>query len=434
MTKLWQKTKTKTHPLIEQYTAAQDCALDEKLMLYDILASKAHAKGLCRIGIITQTELQRLLACLAELENKFKQRKIKITARDEDCHTVIENYLTKKLGDIGKKIHTGRSRNDQVLVALHLYMKKYLLEIQKQVINLAVEFLQLAKKYQHIPLPGYTHTQQAMLTSLGHYLASFTESLLDDSQLTSAILEQIDKNPLGSAAGYGVPLPLDREFVAKELGFAQIQINSLYCQNSRGKFASLFLEALSQIMLTIGRFANDLILFTSTEFNFFSVDNSLTTGSSIMPQKKNLDALELLRANVSMVIGYQEMTKNISKNLVSGYNRDLQLIKKLVMDSVPIVIDSLRVAKLYLSGIKPQPDIIKEKIKKEIFASDVAYDLVKKNHSPFRDAYQQALDKLAKKNFAVKQIIKARNSLGAPGNLNLKYYEKKIQQLKRVAV
>jgi len=427
--KLWQKNQIALHPLIEQYTVGDDYILDKEIMIYDIQASIAHAKGLEKIGIINKNELEKLIATLNKLWKEFKEGNIIIKIQDEDCHTVIENYLIKNLGDVGKKIHTGRSRNDQVLVVLQLYMKDMLEKTKQKTIEVAETALQIAKKHQNIPLPGYSHTQQAMLSSLGHYFSNLVESLLDDAVFLQAVKQHLDKNPLGSAAGFGVSLPLDRELTTTELGFKEMQINSLYCQNSRGKYASIFLEAMAQLMLTMGKFANDLILFTSQEFDFFIVDSQLTTGSSIMPQKKNLDAMEILRGNMSVVIGNQDICKNICKNLISGYNRDLQLIKKPLMDSVKIVLDSLEVVKLYLEGIEPKPKQIEDKIKSEIFAADIANQLVKEDGLPFRDAYNQAMDKLSAKNIDIQKNLKSKISLGAPGNLNLRHYEHIIKKL-----
>ena len=431
MTKLWQKSSAKLHLALETYTVGEDPVLDLSLFPFDIQASKAHAKGLRKIGILSTHELSQLLAALTELQQKYEDGKITITVEDEDCHTVIENALTKRLGSTGKKIHTGRSRNDQVLVALRLLMKDRLKDIRAKSVMLAESFLSFATNYEHVPLPGYTHMQQAMLGSIGHFGCSFVESLLDDIALLDAIQKHMDANPLGSAAGYGVALPLDREQVTHDLRFGRTQINALYCQNSRGKFESVFLEGLVQIMMTLGRFANDLLLFTTQEFDFFAVDASLVTGSSIMPQKKNLDGLEILRGNVSVVIGYQHMVKDIAKSLPSGYNRDLQLLKRPVMHSADIVLQSIEVALLYLKGITPKNASIGQKISKDIFMADVAVALSKEKGIPFREAYQ-----LSKKHMQTYQVDYAKNiaskvSPGAPGNLQWNAYAKRIAMLKR---
>ena len=394
MTKLWNKSGGGLHPLIETYTVGEDYILDQLLMPYDIEASKAHAKGLHKINILTKEELKKLLEGLDELMQKWKKGEVEITIEDEDCHTVIENFLTEKHGEVGKKIHTGRSRNDQVLTALRLLMKAELREIAQATKNLAETFKNQAKKYERTPLPGYTHTQQAMPSSIAMWCENFAESLNDDAEFLNSVEKHIDKSPLGSAAGYGVSFPLDREFTAKEMGFASVQGNPIYCQNSRGKFESIFLEGLCQIMMTLGRYSSDMLFFTSQECKFFDVDPSLTTGSSIMPQKKNLDGLEILRANVSVIIGYQQIIKDITKGLISGYNRDLQLIKKYLIESIEIVLTSIEVAKLYIEGSIPNEKEITTKTTPEIHMAEQANKLVQEKGIPFRDAYAEIKKKL----------------------------------------
>lgn len=432
MTKLWGTTKNSPHPAIEKYTAGSDYVFDVELLPFDIIASRAHAKGLKQIGIITAKELKEILGAFDALEKDFEKGKVIITLEDEDCHTVIENYLVKKLGDTGKKIHTGRSRNDQVLVVLRLYMKAHLKKLGQECVLLADSLLGFAEKYEEVPMPGYSHTQQAMLGSVGHYFSAYAESLLDDAYFLSLILKHIDKNPLGSAAGFGTSIPIDRDYTTKELDFASLQVNTLYCQNSRGKFESLFLEGLAQVMLTLGRFASDLILFTSQEFGFFSVSEKFTTGSSIMPQKRNLDVMEILRGSVSIVTSNQLMVKEISKSLLSGYNRDLQLIKKPFMESVATVHDSIGIAKLFLEGITPNVESIEAKITPGIFAADIANQLVQEKGTPFRDAYKLAIGLPKERVIDIKDIKKnlaSKVSFGAPGSLQLGKLRGKIVQL-----
>ncbi len=428
MAKLWKKTGQSLHPDVEKYTVATDDVFDMQLMPFDITVAKAHAKGLKKIGILTQGELKRMLGGFAALENDFKKGKVRITKADEDSHTVIENYLVEKLGNLGKKIHTGRSRNE-VIVAVRLFMLHHLALLQEDCIRAAEIFLKKAEKYKDVPMPGYSHTQQAMLSSLGHYFSAFVESLLDDADMLALTRAQLNKSPLGSAAGFGVSIPLDRAFTARQLGFKNIQVNSLYCHNSRGKFESVYMEALAQIMLTLGKFANDMVLFTSQEFDFFEVDDSLVTGSSIMPHKRNLDALEIMRGNLSVVIANQLMVKDIAKNLISGYNRDGQLIKKPVFESTKIVSDSLMVAMLMLKGLAPKPANILAKINKGIFTADVANDLVTKKGIPFRDAYKQAASAEIG-HIDLSKNIASKKSLGAPGNLQLEKYRKRIEDMK----
>ncbi len=413
------------NPAVETYTAGTDYLFDKEILLFDIEASMAHANGLEKIGVLTSVELGQIVGALESLKSEFKAGSIEITPADEDCHTVIENYLVEKIGEAGKKIHTGRSRNDQVLTATRLYMKHHLTQLTQQCVGLASDFVDVAEKYKEVPMPGYSHTQQAMLSSVGHYMLAHAEALLDDSDFLASVLKHIDKSPLGSAAGFGVSIPLDREFTAKELGFGGVQVNSLYCQNSRGKFESTYMEALAQIMLTLGKFATDMLLFTSQEFDYFSIDPSLTTGSSIMPHKHNLDVMEILRGNVSVVIANQLMIKGIAKNLLSGYNRDGQLIKKPLIESTHIVADSLEVASLVLKGLTPKPESIKAKINPGIFTADIANQMVVDQGMPFRDAYKAAAD-MRPEDVDLQKNIASKVSLGGPGNLNIDGYRARI--------
>ena len=271
MTKLWQKKGQKLNPTVEAYTVGDDWKSDKVILPYDLKASDAHAHMLYKIGILSKNELTKISLALDELLVLANKGELEIQIEDEDCHTLIENKLTEKLGDVGKKIHTGRSRNDQILVALRLFMKDKLTLVDETLNVLAEEFFTYAKKYKNIPFPGYTHMQQAMLSSLGLYFGAFAESLSDDAILLKSIKTHIDQNPLGSAAGYGVTLPLDRDFTTQKLGFKKVQYNALYCQNSRGKFESLVLEGLTQVMLTLSRFASDMLFFTSRECGYFSL-------------------------------------------------------------------------------------------------------------------------------------------------------------------
>ena len=427
MSKLWKKEDhDHLHPMIETYTVADDYLLDKDLFMYDLKASLAHAKGLAKIGILTEEEVRNIERVFDELKKEFLAGNIEITIQDEDCHTVIEAYLTDKLGETGKKIHTGRSRNDQVLVAVRCYMQDHLATIVDLLKQNADAFLAFAKNHQNIPMPGYTHTQQAMLSSVSHYMCSFVEGLLDDIDYAKLTSKHLSKNPLGSAAGFGVSFPLEREFTTKELGFDSVQINSLYCQNSRGKFESAYMEAVSQVMLTLGRFANDTLFFTTTEFNFFDIDATLTTGSSIMPQKRNVDVMEILRAQSGVVLNNQHMVKDISKNLLSGYNRDFQLIKKPLFESTKIVEQSLKVVLLMITNMKPKVDKIQANISKEIFMADVANDLVKKEGIAFRDAYKRATAALETYDVDMLKNLESKISLGGPGNLSFETYEKRL--------
>ena len=421
MTKLWQKNTTVINKIIEKYTVGDDFFLDRDLLLYDLQASMVHAQGLNKIGILTKVELSKIKNGLDCLKSDWEKGKLKISLEDEDCHTFIENYLIEKIGSVGKKIHTGRSRNDQVLVALRLYLKDKIKEISLSTVSVCKILKLKIKNFKNIPMVGYSHMQPAMLSSVGHYLAAHLESLYDDVDFLKIVLKHLDKSPLGSAAGFGVNLPLDRHYVAKELNFSTVQINSLYCQNSKGKFESIYLESLVQVMMTFGRFANDLLIFTMNEFQYFSINEDLTTGSSIMPQKKNLDVLELVRANGKVVMNNQLLVKNLVSSLLSGYNRDTQLLKKPIFESTKIVLDSLRVMQLVIEGLKPNQKQLESRIPVEILAADKAMELVVSQKITFRDAYKQALDLLPNDKIDWVLELNKKTSLGSAGNLGLEY-------------
>ena len=430
MTKIWQKSKSESNQIIEKYNTGDDYLMDLEIFSFDILASIAHAEMLGRIGVLSNKEVTSLVNELQNILKSFNDGKIKIRVEDEDCHTVIENILIKKLGNLGKKIHTGRSRNDQILTAVRLYTidkLRTIATLNKEVIKTFVEF---AENNKNNPLPGYTHTQQAMLSSFGHWGLSFAEGLINDQEILNKAIDISNQNPLGTAAGFGVSFPLDREYTRKKLNFDKNIVNSLFAQASRGKFESLTLESLSQIMLTLSRFATDMLFFTARETGFIKVSESLTTGSSIMPQKKNLDSMELVRGNASILFSNQLAVKNIPKGVISGYNRDLQLLKKPLIESLHITQASLEVVREFLKGIEIDKDAIKKAIKKDIFAADMANEMVEKEGMSFRDAYVkvgQALDEI--KDFNLEKNIASKKSLGSPGNLGLEYYKKILKKL-----
>ena len=431
MTKIWQKSNLKSNPVIEKYNTGDDYLMDMEIFPFDIIASSAHAEMLGKIGVLSSDEVKSITKELDIILNNFNDGKIKIKIEDEDCHTVIENLLIKKLGDMGKKIHTGRSRNDQVLTAVRLYTVnklKIIANLNKELINLLISF---AEKNKNSPLPGYTHTQQAMLSSFAHWSLSFVEGLINDQEILNKAIEINNQNPLGTAAGFGVSFPLDREHTRKKLNFDKNIVNSLFAQASRGKFESLTLESLSQVMLTLSRFATDMLFFTARETGFVKVVDSLTTGSSIMPQKKNLDSMELMRGNASIIFSNQLAIKNIPKGVMSGYNRDLQLIKKPLIESLNITEDSLKVAYEFIKGMTIDEQAVKQAIKKDIFAADMANEMVEMEGVSFRDAYVkvgQELDRV--KDFDLEKNIKSKKSLGSPGNLDINYYKKILKKIK----
>ncbi|MBI5414501.1 argininosuccinate lyase [Candidatus Peregrinibacteria bacterium] len=430
MSQLWKKSHTGApNPFFQKYTTGTDPIFDLELFPFDVKASTLHVKMLQKIGILSKSELKKLLSGFEKLLKKYEAGKITILSEDEDCHTIIENEMIKICGETAKKIHTGRSRNDQVLVALRLLMIQKLTEILRKLKKVSGGFVNFAEKYQGTPFPGYSHTREAMLSSIDHYFLGYTELLLNDYEYLKFAKKQTSQNPLGTGAGYGSSFPLDREMTTKELGFEKIQLNSLSTQLSRGKFELFTMDALVQLMLTLGKFANDICYFSMDELQYFLLDDAITTGSSMMPQKRNPDGFEILRGFTSVVIGNQHAIQGISQNSFTGYNRDFQLIKKPLLESLTIVSNSLEFVSLALTHLKPNQKNIEQKISSGIFAADIANDLVKEKKIPFRDAYKMAMQKIGTQKINLQENIRSKISLGAPGNAQLEWYKKMIEKM-----
>ncbi len=390
--KLWQKDY-ELNKQIEKFTVGNDPLIDLKLVKYDCIASIAHAKMLKKIGILSNNELTELEKELKNIIKLVQMNKFKIKMEEEDCHTAIENHLTKRLGKIGRKIHTARSRNDQVLTAIRLYSKDKLKQIETSLLELVETLKKVSMKYKNVGIPGYTHSRKAMPYSVGKYFEAFKEAFEDDMLLLKLAYKINDQNPLGSAAGYGVNLEIDRDLTSKLLNFSKTQNNELYCQNSRGKFESIILFALSQIMLDLQKLANDLILFSMDEFGYFNLPDEFCTGSSIMPHKKNADVLELVRAKSAVINSYYSQLIEIVKGLHSGYNRDMQLTKEPLMKGFEITLDTMNIMNMVIANMKVNNENCKKACTKEIYSVDKAYDLVKKG-TAFRDAYKKISKKL----------------------------------------
>lgn len=426
MKKLWNKTKIKSNKLVDEYCFSEGTILDNTLVIYDIYGSIAQAKMLAKIEIITEKEFKKLKACLIEIIDLHKKNNFDIKQEDEDVHTKIENYLTEKLGDLGKKIHTGRSRNDQVLVDLRLYSKEKIINLATSINQLIEVFVKFAQKYEFIPMPGYTHMQKAMPSSIGMWAGSFTEQLLDLQELLKSIYKLNNQSPLGSGAAYGVSLPIDRELTAKALGFFKVQNNSLYCQISRVTVQLSITQLLVQIMLCASRFAQDLLLFTTSEFNFFEVNESICTGSSIMPQKKNLDLMEYVRAKTHTIIANQQSMASTITGLPSGYNADYGQTKGPFIESFNITLQTIEVLNKTLKSIKPNKANLSKACTPEIYATHFAYKLVEKG-LPFRKAYLSIKDKLNQLSSPdTVSFLKLSNHSGGTNNLKLKLIEKKL--------
>ena len=424
--KIWNTKGVESSYEIASFLAGEDIELDKSIFIYDIDATIAHIKGLASIGVIKKNELAKLIKSLKELRLKFLNKSFKLTEKYEDCHSAIEFYLTKELGELGKKVHTGRSRNDQVLVAMRLFAKKNLIDFKKSNKSIARVLLRMAKKHENNPMPGYTHLQRAMPSSWGLWFASYTESFIDNVDLINSTIEWIDSNPLGSAAGYGVALPLDRKLTTKELGFKRTQINSLYIQNSRGKYEMQIINTLKQSMLDVRKFSWDMSLFLSQEFDLLKIDKAYLTGSSIMPNKHNPDVIEILRANYSILAGQASELENLL-SLPSGYQRDLQLTKRSLISSFDISLKSLNILPKLIDSIKVNKSKSIAYIDEEMKMTDKVYALVAQG-KPFRDAYNLIKNSDDLSSYA--QSNSKDYSEGSPGNLALDKLDARLKKQK----
>lgn len=385
--KLWDKGIS-IDKKIEKFTVGNDRELDMYLAEYDITASKAHAKMLGEIGILEKNEVSALLTELEKLQKQVENDEFVIEEEFEDVHSKIEFELTKVLGDAGKKIHTARSRNDQVLVAMQLYFKENLIEIRQKTEGLIDILLGLAEQYKDKLLPGYTHLQVAMPSSFGLWFSAYAEILIDDLFQLDAALKVADQNPLGSAAGYGSSFPIDREFTTKELGFKTLKYNSVAAQMSRGKCERTVTSAIAGLANTLARFSMDICLYMSQNFGFISFPDELTTGSSIMPHKKNPDVFELIRGKSNKLQAISTEMVLITNNLPSGYHRDYQLIKENSITSVEGIKEILDIFSYSISQIIVKDIDLNDEKYKYLFTVDSINDLVIDGNS-FRDAYKE---------------------------------------------
>jgi len=428
MAKLWEKGYD-LNAAVERFTVGRDYILDRELIVADAAASIAHAQMLGSVGLITPAEAEEITRALREIAREGWHGRIGISRSDEDCHTVIEGRLIDLLGDVGKKVHTGRSRNDQVTAATRLYTREMIIGIGSGAVQLIGTLLTKAAAEAATVMPGRTHLQIAMLSTWGLWLASWAEQLLDDLELLLPVARLIDRSPLGSAASYGTPLPLDREFVADYLGFREVQNNVLSVQHSRGTLDGHLASALGAIAITLGRIAQDLILFSLPEVGYVSLPDELCSGSSIMPQKKNPDILELLRARASVVEGWAQQARGVVRGLPSGYNRDLQDTKEPLLRSLEAVSEELIVGHVLIEGIVPNRDVMNGALNAEVFATDYAYRLVEEG-MPFRDAYRKAAAEYREQPLpSPKDALARRRSRGTPGNLNLDAPRRRLDQL-----
>lgn len=428
MAKLWDKGY-ELDRLIEAFTVGDDWLVDRRLVAADCVASMAHAAMLGRIGILQPGEVASLHRELAAIIEEAASGRFAIARSDEDCHTAIENRLTAALGDVGKKIHTGRSRNDQVMGALRLWIRGFLFAFVAECLALAETLIRFADRHADVPMPGRTHLQPAMPSSVGLWAAAHAEEIIEELPLVRAVFDFADSCPLGSAASYGVPLPLDREMVAELLGFSRVQNNVLWAHNSRGKIEAIVLGAVEQVCLGISRIAEDLLIFTLPEFGWFSLPRELTSGSSIMPQKRNPDGLELLRAQSAAVSADAHAVSGIMRGLPSGYNRDAQLTKGPLFRGCETGLSCVRVANLTVSRLQVHRDRLRSGFTPEIWATDRALELVA-GGMPFRDAYRQAAAELPSLSSRdPSEGIRNRTSTGTAGNLRLEVARSEAEKL-----
>lgn len=412
--KLWNKGYT-TDQIIEKFTVGNDRITDLRLAKYDILGNMAHAKMLHKIGILTEVELTQMLDTLQYLLKQVENGNFKIEDKFEDIHSKIEYELTQKIGDIGKKIHTARSRNDQVLVDLHLYIKDEIENIKNLVMELFFTLTDLSEKHKNVLIPGYTHTQVAMPSSFGLWFGAYAESLIDDIILLNAAFKIANQNPLGSAAGYGSSFPIDRDFTTRELGFDSLKINVIAAQMSRGKLEKTMSFALSSLANTMSKFSSDAILYMSQNFGFLKLPKELTTGSSIMPHKQNPDVFELIRANCNKIQNLPAEIILITNNLTSGYHRDYQILKELTFNAIDSIKDNLSILTYMVENLQVQTDVLHNKLYENIYSVENVNELVM-NGMTFRDAYQKVGKEILEHHYKPEKKINHTHK-GSIGNL-----------------
>jgi argininosuccinate lyase len=430
MTKLWQKNKIITNKIVDKFLSTDDVLLDNHLVKWDIYGSIAHITMLQKINLLSKSEYEILKNELIKILKLYEGGRFKVTLEDEDVHTKIENYITETIGNLGKKIHTGRSRNDQVLVDLRLYSKNELFLIIKKSLDVCDKLFSLAHIHKDVPMPGYTHMQKAMPSSVGLWFGAYAESILDATKTMINTLELIDQSPLGSGASYGIPLPLDRQLTADLLGFHKVLNNSLYAQNSRGKFEAQIVQGMSMAMYDISKFSTDLLLFTTSEFNYFSIDEMFTTGSSIMPQKRNLDVAELLRSKFNILNSAYIQIITTTSNLPSGYNRDFQDTKKPLMESFTVMDQSLEIFLLLISSITVKKESLEKSMTSELFATHSVLELTK-HGTAFRDAYGEVGNNLKNvKNINFMSVLNQSTHQGSVGNLSTEVSIKKMNEMR----
>ena len=423
--KLWDKGFS-TDKKIDLFTVGNDRELDLVLAKYDVIGSLAHARMLHKIGLLTEIEIDHVEKELAEITSLIEKGDFIIEEEFEDVHSKVEFLLTKKLGDTGKKIHTARSRNDQVLVDVHLYLREEIKEIREMIVGFFDLLMKLSETHKNNLLPGYTHFQVAMPSSFGMWFSAYAESLIDDVYMLNAAYRVVDQNPLGSAAGYGSSFPIDRDHTTLEMGFSELKINSVAAQMSRGKAERTVAFAMSSVAGTLSKFAMDICLYMSQNFGFVSFPDELTTGSSIMPHKKNPDVFELIRGKCNKIQALPYELTLISNNLPSGYHRDLQLLKEGLIPSIQALKACLEMFTFSLSSIEVNKNIVDQKIYDYLFTVEEVNRLVQEG-VPFRDAYKIVGGKVVDGDFMPDKKV-VHTHIGSVGNLALDRIKAKMNK------
>ena len=402
--KLWEKGMP-TDQKIDLFTVGNDRELDLVLAKYDVLGSIAHAEMLGKANLLNAAETSEIVKALQEILAEIELGNFRIEADFEDVHSKIEYLLIEKLGDTGKKIHTARSRNDQVLVDVHLYLKDELLAIKTLVKELFDLLIFLSEQYQNVLLPGYTHFQVAMPSSFGLWFSAYAETLIDDVTMLNAALKIVGQNPLGSAAGYGSSFPIDRKFTAEFLEFETLKYNSVAAQMSRGKSEKAVAFALASVGATVSKFAMDVCLYLSQNFNFIGLPAHLTTGSSIMPHKKNPDVFELIRGKCNKIQALPYELTLLTNNLPSGYHRDFQLLKEGLFPAIQSMKSCLEMCVFSVKDIQVNENILDDKKYDYLFTVDALNELVT-DGIPFRDAYKIVANQIENGTFESPKSVK----------------------------
>lgn len=424
--KLWQKDKTSKKE-VESFTIGRDPEFDLILAPFDVSGSMAHAIMLESIDLLTSEELQLLKKGLKEIREEIRQGTFFISPGVEDVHSQVEFLLIERYGDVGKKLHSGRSRNDQVLVDLKLYYRQAIRQTLEEVEKLFNLLLHLAEKHKNDLMPGYTHTQLAMPSSFGLWFGSMAESLAEDMHLWQAAYALVNRNPLGSAAGYGSSFPLNRSMTTELLGFADMHYNVINAQNSRGKTEKSLSFALAATAGTLNRLATDSIQYMNPHFGFIRFPDELTTGSSIMPHKKNPDVFELVRAKTNQIQSYPQTILMLLTNLGTGYHRDLQLLKETIFPAFEQLVDCLKISQLMLENISVQQDLLEDEKFAYLFSVEEVNRLVL-GGMPFRDAYKKVGMDIEKNHFSPGKRVQHSHE-GSIGNLCLDAIQNKMEGL-----